>query len=137
MEHDCEYRVSPSDSAAFATVPGVGFDIKTDQKALRCLHELGRASMRAVPDKGPDILDRCNQIILDLLTPEPSPARPFEAVLGGAIPETPLHQPAPLDSIPLGLPTVGLLPSLIDQLLLIVPLDRASGSVLGLRALNS
>ena len=38
------------------------------------------------------VLDRRDQVILDLLSPEPSPARTFEVVIVGRISKTALDQ---------------------------------------------
>lgn len=38
------------------------------------------------------ILDRCDQAVLDLLSPKSPPARPLEVMIVGSIGETALHQ---------------------------------------------
>ncbi len=54
------------------------------------------------------VLDRGDQVILDLLPPEPSPARPFEVMVIGRIGKAAFHEMLPAAPIALRSATVRL-----------------------------
>ena len=54
------------------------------------------------------VLDGCNQVVLDLLPPEPSPARAFEVMIVGGISKTAFHQMLSSSAIAPGGLAVGL-----------------------------
>ena len=71
------------------------------------------------------VLDRRDQVILDLLAPEPPPARAFEVMIIGGISKTGFHQMLSPFAIALGGATVRLAPCYIQGRLFFVPLDGA------------
>ena len=59
------------------------------------------------------VLDRCDQVILDLLAPKPSPACAFEVMIVGGISKASFHEMVPAFSIPPGGVAVRLVPRYI------------------------
>ena len=47
------------------------------------------------------VLDRGDQVILDLLAPEPAPARPLEVMVVGCVGKAAFHEMLPATAIPL------------------------------------
>src|SRR5438128_11706483 len=74
------------------------------------------------------VLDRGDQVILNLLAQEPSPTRAFEVMIIGGISKTGFHQMLSPFAIALGGATVRLAPCYIQGRLFFVPLKRPSVS---------
>ena len=71
------------------------------------------------------VLDGGDQIILDLLPPEPSPARPFEVMIVGRISKTSLHELLAASAIAPRRAAVGLRTCYIQERLFFVPVHSA------------
>ena len=65
-------------------------------------HDLRRraAFVATVGQQDADVLDGCDQVILDLLPPESSPARTFEVMVISRIGKARFHELLPASSIP-------------------------------------
>ncbi len=77
-------------------------------------------------EKDAHVLDGGDQVVLDLLPPEPSPARPFEVMVVSRIGKTRFHELLPAPSIPARGPTVRLASCQIKGRLLFVSVQSAS-----------
>ncbi len=91
-------------------------------------------SIRRGFDQDFDVLDGGDDVILDLLTPQPPPTGALEVMTRGRG-KTAFHEMSPAGAIPPRLRTGCLFVREVDQLLRVVVHDRAAG--LGPRALRS
>jgi len=87
----------------------------------------GRRLQNRPRQQDANVLDRGNQIILDLLSPQPTPAGAFEPVIVGGIGKTALQQILPPPAIPLGRRAVRLRPTLFQNLGVLMPAEGATG----------
>ena len=98
-----------------------------DRKERRCaLKAGGRPVASRVPEDQLDVLAGGDEPVLDLLTPQPPPAGLLEVVEIGRLREAALHQISAATAIAPGDGTQALGLGALDQLVLEVPMQRAT-----------